>query len=642
MNLDGLLAELLGPTESFEAALADPSIAHAAAISVQFLVGLQANRLLDNTERERRLKIVFSKIELDPFHLVTIGEAGAELSNSVLKNALTQLLPPDFRGLIFGRVGKAPGIGDDPEKQASVLPVEYEEERPAIEPEEHADFSDVIILSISDDPATKRLLGASGFTPLRCETVEELDQMIASNEDICAFLVEASFLKSMKREQQLTLIEKLARFSTFAWLRFQEDGLPVDNSEIGQMIANARCRPSPLAFNELTMRDRAGLQERELVHPIQARSRLNSGGIHGLFRPGELNPLELKLLAAAMTDYAKERRFNAQAELSQVTTKFLHGGHSGARVALVKIDDFRVPVIVKIDTKELILDEARRFLTFIYKDNQELKPETHFHGAAALIVFGIIPSLSLEKEQPAPTLESRMSDFWYGEMASPPNLQDEVSLVKGVTDAIRRIVLLNKQRCSTATFTCKANPYLNILKQMESRGFNWGFSQSAIDKRNAAEETIKCASEKAVCHGDAHTRNVLIRGEEGFLIDYANSGPGHPCCDLVKLESSIYFTRFTQFGTDAELINFQYDLSVSKLALDELLTNYHGLINSRTNQLALKLCVLVRDAAIEVLAAHNLTWEHYLAVKLLTAWQSLQIPSLQQALVRGVILCLSA
>jgi hypothetical protein len=643
MNPDILLTKLLGSTESFEAALADPGIAHAAAISVPFLRGLQANGHLDNAERERRLKIFFSKISPGTFQLVTIGEAGAELSNSVLKNALTQLLPPEFRGLVFRRVGTVPsGTRDQPEKQTSLPPAENQSEVPAIGPEEHADFSDVIILSINDDPATKRLLGASGFTPLRCETVEKLDQMLATNDDICAFLVEASFLNSLRHEQQLALIERLAHFSTFAWIRFEEEGLPVDNSKIGQMIADARCRPSPLAFNELTMRERAGLQERELVHPIQARRRLNSGGIHGLFRPGELNQLELKLLAAAMTGYAKERRFNAQAELSQVTTKFLHGGHSGARVALVKIDDFRVPVIVKVDSKDLILDEARRFLTFIYKDNLELKPETHFHGSAALIVFGIIPSLNLEKEQPAPTLESRLTDLWFGEMASPPSLDVKESLIKGVTDAIRRMVLLNKQRCLTTKFSCKANPYIKMLKQMESTGFNWGFGQSAVEKRNIAEETIRPASEKAVCHGDAHTKNVLIRGEEGFLIDYANSGPGHPCCDLVRLESSIYFTGFTQFGTDAELIHLQYDISVARLSLDELVAKYPGLFNSQTNQLALKLCILLRDAASEVLAAHNLTWDHYLAVKLLTAWQSLQIPSLQQALVRGVIQCLSA
>jgi hypothetical protein len=128
---------------------------------------------------------------------------------------------------------------------------------------------------------------------------------------------------------------------------------------------------------------------------------------------------------------------------------------------------------------------------------------------------------------------------------------------------------------------------------------------------------------------------------EGFLIDYANSGPGHPCCDLVKLESSIYFTKFNQFGPEAELVSLQRELSVERLSIDQLLGGYPRLLNSKTNQLALRLCVLARDSAAEVLTAHKLSWEHYLAIKLLTAWQSLQVSTLQQSLVRGVITSLS-
>jgi hypothetical protein len=75
----------------------------------------------------------------------------------------------------------------------------------------------------------------------------------------------------------------------------------------------------------------------------------------------------------------------------------------GAKVAVVKIDDLRVPVIVKLAQKELILEEARRFLTFIHKDNPELRPEVHIHGSAALIIFGIIPlTVASRKAQPPP------------------------------------------------------------------------------------------------------------------------------------------------------------------------------------------------------------------------------------------------
>jgi hypothetical protein len=136
-------------------------------------------------------------------------------------------------------------------------------------------------------------------------------------------------------------------------------------------------------------------------------------------------------------------------------------------------------------------------------------------------------------------------------------------------------------------------------------------------------------------------KNVLIRGDEGFLTDYANSGPGHPCSDLVRLESAIYFSRFSPFGGEAELIELQRDFSIERLPLETMLNKYPGLFKSKSNQLALTLCVLARDCAEQVLAAHNLGWEHYLAVKLLTAWQSLQVPMLQQSQVRTVIASLS-
>jgi len=173
MNPDDLLTKLLGPRDSFEAAVADASIVDAADIIVPFLTGLQANELLENAERERRFKIVFSRTFPKSSHLKALGEAGAALSNSVLKNALTQLLPPDFRGLVFRRMSNfTPEAGVPQEKQTVVEPVEDKAENPTAEPDGHADFSDVIILSISDDPAQKSFLRGqvllhSGARPLR-------------------------------------------------------------------------------------------------------------------------------------------------------------------------------------------------------------------------------------------------------------------------------------------------------------------------------------------------------------------------------------------------------------------------------------------------------------------------------------------
>ena len=49
------------------------------------------------------------------------------------------------------------------------------------------------------------------------------------------------------------------------------------------------------------------------------------------------------------------------------------------------------------------------------------------------------------------------------------------------------------------------------------------------------------------------------------------------------------------------------------------------------------MCVIARDLALEVLEAHGLPWDHYIAAKVLNAWQSLQVSRLQQFLARSII-----
>lgn len=646
MNIDQLLEALLGTKASFESVLARVGEAEPVDLLLRLLTSLEGGKDFDNAERERRLSAVFKRASLDSAGGVAVGLAGAKLSNRVLRNALAQLLPPECRGVVFR--GKH-FVATDAE---SVRPAERELSDGGIAAtvpvaavpqasENHLAFSDVVILSVVNSPATARLLEKNGFVPLRCQTVEELDKMMATNEEICAFLVESSFLSSISREDQPALLTKLACFSSFVWIRFQGDGLHASEVEVAQHLATVRCRVSQSEVTDVSFRDRAELQERELPFLTTARTRLSKGESPGLFIPGELRNLELRLLGAAMSQFSKKRHFNPGAELTQVTTKFLQGGQTGARVALVKVNGLQVPVIVKLDRKEAILEEARRFLTFIHKDNADLTPEVHLHASAALIVFGIIPGPDSKHEQPAPTLEQQLTDYWYAEICDPVGCSDGATLLKGFSEAAARLSILNKQVCFDKSFRCMANPYIASLKAMEQKGFHWGFGEDVIKVRAHAETQLAEAEQSAICHGDAHTRNVLIRGDQGFLIDYAYSGPGHPCSDLVRLELCVFLTRFVLLGSEDEVAALQRDLSVERMSVDKLLLRHQALLVPRTNQLCLKMCVIARDLAGEVLQAHKLPWEHYLSAKVLTAWQMLQVPGLQQSLARSVISAIS-
>jgi len=267
MTIDQLLDALVGTKESFESALAQVPEMPAAELIKDLVGRLDVDVALDNAERERRLNAVYARVSLGPDGMRMVAEIGASISNVILRNALTQLLPPEYKPIVFkgksalaaGGVIQAVGISDSftlhDEATAQVRPA------PLLSPF----FSDVIVLSITDDPATKKLLESARFVPLRCASMEALEEMIANNEEICAFLVETSFVSSMTKDQQTTLVNKVAAYSTFAWLRFQEDALLPSNEEVGQLIARARCRTSQPEVIEVSFRDKGGIQQRELA-----------------------------------------------------------------------------------------------------------------------------------------------------------------------------------------------------------------------------------------------------------------------------------------------------------------------------------------------------------------------------------------
>jgi hypothetical protein len=643
MTLGEIISALLGSRTDFEGALSSVHEHAGIGLLLAVIQGLDSVEL-DNAERERRLGAIYKRSSIGSADMHRLGQAGASISNSVLRNALAQLLPAEFKGLVF-RQPSIVGSGNDhgPVEVVPESAVHGDSAIPGLlgELEQEGGCSDVVILSIADLPATKKLLGGAGFVPLRCGTTDELDKMLAANTDVCAFLLESSFVSSLSKEAQRALIEKLAEFSTFTWLRFQEDGLKYTYEEVAQVISHVRCRMGHPEVTELSFQDRADLRERELSFLSSARGRLRAGRRGALFMPGEINAAELSMLCSAMNEYSKRRRFNPGAELTSVVTKFLHGGQSGAKVALIRLNNFQVPLIVKLAQKEMIIEEAKRFLTYIQRDNRELNPEVHLHASSALILFDVITTAESEANEPAPTLRSELMNYWYAEMNDPASCCDGSVLFSAVTNAASKLCTLNKQTCADHSFKSFANPYVSGVKRMEEKGFQWGFAPAAIGMRSHAETIALPASKLGVCHGDAHCGNFLIRRDQAYLIDYAYSGPGHPCVDLVKLELSLYFTHFHPFCAEAELVALQNDISIGRLSIEAICEKYPEAVSSKSNLLILRMCIVARSKIEEVLASHGLNWEHYLSIKLLTAWSSLQIPSLQQSLVRSVVSAIS-
>jgi thiamine kinase-like enzyme len=138
-----------------------------------------------------------------------------------------------------------------------------------------------------------------------------------------------------------------------------------------------------------------------------------------------------------------------------------------------------------------------------------------------------------------------------------------------------------------------------------------------------------------------HTKNILVQGDRGYLIDYQYSGPGHPATDLAKIEMSLFLSHFHQLASDSEIEALQRDLTLSEDPADALIRKHGPAINTRSNEAVIRMCVMARDACRRVLAQHGLRADHYRSVKLLRAWEALLIPKLQQGLARAAIRALS-
>jgi hypothetical protein len=320
-------------------------------------------------------------------------------------------------------------------------------------------------------------------------------------------------------------------------------------------------------------------------------------------------------------------------------TKFIPGGRTSAKIASIQINKSGPPLIAKIDTKNSILDEGRRFFTFISNFDTRLQPTVHIHGSAGVIIFGLVDEQT-DALQPAPTLESLLQDLWwmqtYSYKSQRNNLEEE--LTTAVCHAANKIVSLNMTPVPSADFIKLSDPYMDALKDAESAGLSWGLDFVFTEERKKAEDIFRRLSDKAVVHGDIHLRNVLIRGnQEAYIIDYARSGTGHPATDLVRLELSLFVNAFRPFFGDSDAVLFQQQLNDPNTTKEDLFAKFPQIACWKVNRVCIVGILESRNRAQDVLKQHGGGHEDYLAAKCLFAWQALLFKDLQVDLCVAVI-----
>jgi hypothetical protein len=306
-------------------------------------------------------------------------------------------------------------------------------------------------------------------------------------------------------------------------------------------------------------------------------------------------------------------------------------------------DDGGVPLVAKIDSLERLHDEMERFRKFIARWDEHLRPALHFHAGTGLILFALVNSPD-EPHRAAPTLEDciekvMLGELWEGQYAGPK--EDDLTVL--LDRAIEHLRRLNQQACTDSATRSLAWIDLSSVEAALRKGIGWGIADLAgkpvdvLAFRHDARRIVVQLSKHATVHGDVQLRNILVRdNREPHFIDYGYSGPGHPCFDLVRLESCLLFQCLRMTEDEwavAKVVRAILDGATEASILDEHAT----LATSIVNRLAIRACVRCRKAALEVVRNYGGGEDDYLAMKYIVACQSLVLPQTQKGIVRGAL-----
>ncbi|OGP25136.1 MAG: hypothetical protein A2X99_10845 [Deltaproteobacteria bacterium GWB2_55_19] len=503
--------------------------------------------------------------------------------------------------------------------------------------------STVLLLSkIGNQDKNKKLLEENGFGPILYNSFEKLRKDLESGTDICACLIDGSFLKDMSKEEQINFLEELARHSTFMWIRIDGSSLKVDHSYAIKIIKDAQCKKILPAEN-MSIPSDGDLREPELSFVKRARDLLQTHqGTHIVQK--EITENIGRVLIAAVREHAQELRHDGLLKVHSIETKFLVGGYSGAQIALIRVNREGNCVVAKIDKKDRILDEMKRYRCFIQAWDDRLQARACFHGDTAVILF-ILVSDRANMVTPAPVLEECLEEVWNNEIFGSLDKKELDRKADNLCDGLDKITLaiceLNKNKSIVPEFECYGNPSMDIFRTLD-KNFNWGLNAEHRKARDLAEEQFQKLASAAIVHGDMHLRNILVRSDiDMHLIDFAASGPGHPAVDLARLELALFLGCFRPLEEESVYVEFQKAITFELASKDELEKRFPGSFRSSINHVCLKGCVAARDQAIEALKMHGGSEKDYIAAKYLLAWQNLLMPGRQTSLTRSVILTLA-
>ena len=601
---------------------------------------LSQKPILSRRTQATRLATLLRELRIGRDQLSALADVAREFPPH-LRVTVANAIPAHARLAVYSS-RREPGATareatDSPRKTEAERPVST---RPRLG-EERPTFSTVLLLSHPDrQEANRTLLTREGFDPVVVESRAELERALALT-NVCGCAIDESALTLLDAAAQESILEDLAGYSSFIAIRVhQTPALLVSSDRAVEIVKSVRQLGTPVPYDALSFRTDSRIQAAELSFYRKAASVLQSHESTS-FVLGDLSLAESHLLAATARARLQAERPDPEIDPGPLTVRFLPGGHSEAKLATIACEK-TATFVTKIMSKDLALDEMRRFRAFVQPWNDELRPVCHFHKETAVIVFGLVRSDS-DPSLPAESLKERLDGLWNRQWMQEPTEQlerDGLFLAKALTRVARTLSELNTLTPPPGTdLQSFVNPPVSHLDALQRDGFVWGLSDCAMEARTTATKRIRRMATAAVVHGDFHLRNVLIRGEsEVHLIDYAASGPGHPALDLVRFELALYLGPVRHFDDEATSVAFQEALSIECATPEGLRRDFPDFFQCHVNSACATGMTEARDAALEVLQSHGGDRRDYLAMKFLVAWQSLGIIGPQAGLARAIIL----
>jgi len=607
------------------------------------LQGFSEVRGLGPTEVSRRVRIAVESAKLPERQQRELASSLAQLPATV-RQAVTTSLPPQLRRLVYSSKQESEVSSSlSPAEPTSIQPsAPHEPTTPPNQPEPR-DCASVILLGTFADHEENRLaLEKKGFTPLRATNIEQLNEYL--DHEVCGVVVGRSWWPAISEPDREGVLKLILGHSSFTWLKFDEHNLPCTAERFEELVLAAR--HAVPAMSECVCHDGWRLTSHDLVALERIRHLLANADAVRLC-PADIQEAQARILIGAASKHVRQRNFAGPFRFTRVDANLIPGGRSHARIIRLAPDDDGAPLVAKIDEVGRLKDEMNRFQRYVHRWDAALNPKLHYHAGTSLIIFGLVESPE-SPGRPAPTLEETLETMYYCEhwpdSCQGPNEEELRELVKR---AIRKLQRLNAQR-NDGVFSPKTFVACEPFESLRRVGINWNVTDcdasggSAFDFVHMAQTRVDALADRVVVHGDVQLRNVLVRdGREPHFIDYANCGPGHPCFDLVRLESAILFFCGRMNGDERELAAVLLD--ILKGCNETGIAHAHPLFcTSRTNRLAIYTGIACRAAALETLSAVGGNEDDYLAMKYVIACQSLFILHLQSGIVRSQLAALGA